>query len=206
MENDIFAVGLTVSIEAHYKTHLATTVLGWEKDVFVLTKAIYVQGQPAKLQSNNVCKIRFLKDGVAYGCETEIITIQFFPFPMMFLKYPAKLECLKLRVAPRFKADLPVTLTDEKGTMHAEAVMLDISEGGCGVKVPAQTGVDLTPEQSYTITFKLLDKEVGITCTVRKLDKGAEFTFLGLEFTNMSQQQKETLALFIDFLKKHGAG
>jgi len=206
MENDIFAVGLTVSIEAHYKTHLATTVLGWEKDVFILTKAIYVQGQPAKLQSNNVCKIRFLKDGVAYGCETEIITIQFFPFPMMFLKYPAKLECLKLRVAPRFKADLPVTLTDEKGAMHAEAVMLDISEGGCGVKVPAQAGVELTPEQNYAITFKLLDKEVRIVCAVRKLDKGAEATFLGLEFTNIPPPQKETVTLFIDFLKKHGAG
>lgn len=206
MENDLFAVGLTLSIETHYKTHLATTVLGWEKDAFVLARAIYVQGQPAKLQTNDLCKIRFLKDGVAYGCETEIITIQFFPFPLMFLKYPVKIECLKLRVAPRFKADLPAKLSDEKGAMRAEAIMLDISEGGCGVKVPALKDVELTPEQSYSITFKLMDKEVCIPCAVRKLDKGAEFTFLGLEFTAIPQPQKETLTLFLDFLKKHGAG
>ena len=206
MENELFAVGLKLSIEAHYKTYLSTTVLGWEKDVFVLTRAIYIQGQPAKLQNNDVCRIRFLKDGVAYGFETEIITIQFFPFPMMFLKYPANTECLKLRVAPRFKADIPVRLAYEKGAVYAEAIMLDISEGGCGVRVPAQNAVDLTPEQSYTITFKLLDRAVRITCAVRKLDKRTDFTLLGLEFTNIPQQQKETLALFLDFLKTHGAG
>jgi c-di-GMP-binding flagellar brake protein YcgR len=90
--------------------------------------------------------------------------------------------------------------------VHAEAIMLDISEGGCGVKVPAQQGVELTPEQNYSVAFTLLDKEVSILCAVKKLDKGPEYTFLGLEFTTIPQQQKETLMLFLDFLKKHGAG
>jgi len=205
MEKTVFEVGLPLSFEAYFKTHLATEVLGWDKDVFLLTRAIYIQGQPAKIKNKDQCKIRFLKEGVAYGFESEIIAVQFYPFPLMYIKYPVKLECLKLRVAPRFKADLPASFSDAAGALIAESVMVDISEGGCGLKVPVQEGRELSPEAAYSIAFKLLDKELRIGCSVRKLDKGKEVYFLGLEFTNVTAQTKETLTQFLDFLKKHSS-
>lgn len=206
MEKEIFEVGLTLSFEAYYKTHLATQVVGWEKNAFLLTKGIYVQGQPAKLKNNDPCKIRFLKDGVAYGFESAVISVQFFPFSLMFIKYPEKLETVKIRVAPRFKVDLPTKLMDNAKTLMADALILDISEGGCGLRVPVEEGKELSPEGTYAITFSVMDKEISLGCGVRKLDKGTETWFLGVEFTNITPQNKEALTLFLDFLKKHPGG
>jgi hypothetical protein len=67
MAENIFDVGLTFSIEAYFKTHRTTQLLGWDTGSFLLIRAIYIQGQPSKLKSKDLCKVRFLKDGVAYG-------------------------------------------------------------------------------------------------------------------------------------------
>jgi len=205
MTTNIFDVGLILSIEAYFKTHQSARVLGWQEEEFLLTSAIYIQGQPSMLKSKDPVKARFLKDGIAYGFESEIIAVQFYPFPLMFMKYPAKLETLKLRVATRFKADLPAKLLDASGALIADAVLIDISEGGCGLKAPVQEGKELTPDAAYAISFTIMDKELSLGCAVRKLDKGQDTYFLGMEFTNVSPQHKETLTLFLDFLKKYAA-
>jgi c-di-GMP-binding flagellar brake protein YcgR len=204
MENNIFNVGLTLSLETRYKTHLWTHVIGWEKDEYILTRAIHVQGQPAKLNSKDPCKVRWLMDGVALGFESEIITVQFFPYPLMFIKYPVSIERLQLRVAQRFKVDLPVKLSDAAQSLTTEGVMLDLSEGGCGLKVPVQNGKELSPDAAYTIAFKLMDKEISIGCTVKKLDQtGKDAYLLGMQFTSISPQQKEALNFFLELLKKN---
>ena len=202
---EIFDINLALSLEAYYKTHLATRVLGWQKDVFLMTHAIYVNGQPAKLTNGDHCKIRFLKDGIAYGFESEIISILFFPFPLMFLKYPTTVETLQLRVSPRCKVDLPATFTDAAGNVIAsDAVLLDLSEGGCGLKVPMRQGLALSPDSAYKIMFQIIDKELTISLGLRKIDKKGDYAFfLGMEFLDMPPQDKETLALILEFLRKH---
>jgi c-di-GMP-binding flagellar brake protein YcgR len=206
MGKDIFEVGLTLSFESYYKTHMTTELVGWEKDAFVLTKAIYIQGQPAKIKNNDTCTVRFLNEGVAYGFTSEVITIQFFPFALMFLKYPAKFETLKIRVAPRYRTDLPARLLDASGAFIVDAILLDISEGGCGLKVPIQQGKEPVPETGYAISFKILDREVGLGCVVKKLAMAQDAYILGMEFVNVSLQQKEMLTMLLDFMKKHVGG
>jgi hypothetical protein len=208
MEKSIFDVGLTFSIEAYFRTHQTTQLLGWDTGLFLLTKAIYIQGQPSKLTSKDLCKVRCLKDGVAYGFESEVIFVQFYPFPLMFLKYPTHIERLDIRVSRRFKFDLPATFSDASGVViSSEAVILDISEGGCGLKVPVQEGVELLPDAAYNITFRIMDKDLNIGLTMRKMDRKGEGTcILGMEFTGIGSQDKETLTLILDFLSKHSAG
>jgi hypothetical protein len=126
----------------------------------------------------------------------------------MFLKYPANIERLDIRVSRRFKLDLPATFSDVSGAViSSEAVLLDISEGGCGLKVPVQEGVELLPDAAYNITFRIMDKELTIGLTMRKMDrKGDGACILGMEFAGVSSQDKETLMLLLDFLSKHSAG
>lgn len=208
MEKDIFEVGLIFSIEAYFKTHRATPLLGWDPGSFLMTKAIYIQGQPSKLKNNDLCKVRYLKDGVAYGFESEVISVQFYPFPLMFLKYPVNIERLDIRVSRRFKFDLPAVFSESSGVViSSDAVILDVSEGGCGLRVPVKEGVELLPDASYNITFRIMDKELTIGLAMRKMDrKDDRVYFLGMEFTDISSQDKETLKLFLDFLSKHTAG
>ncbi len=202
MENIVFNVGLTLSIETYYKAYLSTRVLGWKHNAFILTDAVYVNNLPAKLKTNEPSKVRFLQNGVAYGFESEIITIQV-PFPLVFIKYPQEIACLKLRVAPRFKTDLSVNLIDASGQTIPDAVMIDISEGGCGLKVPVQESRNLLPAEAYAITYQLLHKEVHLACRIKHLVKQQEAYFIGMEFSDVKTSDKETLRIFLDFLNKY---
>jgi c-di-GMP-binding flagellar brake protein YcgR len=201
IERDVFEVGLALSIESHYKTHLATRLLGWDGELFLMTNAIYIQGRPAKLKKSDPCTVRFLKDGVAYGFGSEIISVQFFPFPLMFLRYPADVELIKIRVSHRHKVNLPAVLSDSSGAVLAsDAVLLDISEGGCALKVPVAEGVELPPDAEYAISFRVLDRDLGIGCRIRKMDKRGKYAwFLGMEFAGLSDEKMEMLNSFVEF-------
>lgn len=205
MHKEVFDIGLTLSLETYYKTYHTTQVLGWEKDSFVLTKAIYVQGKAVELLSNDTCKIRLLKDGVACGFESKVIAVQFYPFPLMFIKYPNKIETLNLRVAPRFKIEFPAKFLDAAGALIAGAVLIDISEGGCGLRVPIQKGKELSPEAGYSIALTFMNKEISVGCAVRRLAKDGESYLLGIQFTNVTAHNKETLSMLLDFHKKHAS-
>ena len=126
-------------------------------------------------------------------------------FPLMFIKYPDKIETVNLRVAPRIKIDLPARFLDAAGVRIAEAALTDISEGGCGLRVPILQGKELSPEAGYSITFTVMDKEVSVGCAIKRLEKGGEAYLLGMQFTNVSEKHKGTLSLLVDFLKKHTA-
>lgn len=206
MDDTIFNVGQMLSIEAYFKSRQATHVIGWEKDVFILTRAVYVKGRPTKIKGGDVCKVRFLKDGVAYGFATEVITVQFFPYPLMFLKFPTEVSCLKLRVAQRYKTDLPATFSEAAGSLICDAVIIDLSEGGCGLRMPVQEGRDVPSDADYLVTFTVLDQVLKIPCMVKSIDRGNDACLLGLEFVNAAPDQKEKLVQFIDFLKLYFVG
>jgi c-di-GMP-binding flagellar brake protein YcgR len=202
---NIFEVGQILSFETYYKMHLPSPVIGWQKDEFLLTKAIFINGQPSKLGTKDMVRVRFLTEGVAYGFESEVISVQFFPYPLMFIKYPASVEHLKIRISTRYKTNLPVALSLASGEAIADdASLIDISEGGCGLKVPVQEGRTLPPDADYAVRFKLMDKEMSIGCGVRKFDQRGKYAYiLGMEFVNISPKDKETLLSFIDFLARN---
>jgi len=169
-----------------------------------MTDVIYEQGRPADLNAKDTCTIRFLKEGVAYGFEAEVVTIQFFPFPLMFFSYPSNIACVKLRVAPRYKTDLPATLCDAAGkVIENDAVVLDISEGGCRVQVPLKEGLEFLPDAAYTVRIKVMDKEISSSSGIKNIEKRTDSNVFGMDFSAMTQQNKDTLALFLEFLKKH---
>jgi len=202
--NTAWEVGLTFSTELYYKSYLPAKLLGWEEGVFLMTTAITAQGDQAGLKSNDTIKMRFLKDGNAYGFISEAIHIQHYPFPLMFIKYPADIACVKLRVSPRIKIYLPAILLDASGTVVvSDATMLDISEGGCRLVVPVKDGLKLSPDVPYAITFLARDREFKVSCDMKQLKEGTEFHSLGLEFRKDSDQFRQELASFLDFLSKY---
>ncbi|MBE0568556.1 MAG: flagellar brake protein [Deltaproteobacteria bacterium] len=206
MDDTIFKVGQVLSIEASHKLNQGTRVIGWEKDVFILTRAIYVEGLPTKIKGGDVCTVRFLQDGVAYGFATEVISVQYFPYPLMFLKFPIKISCLKLRVAQRYKTDLPATFSEAAGSLICDAAMIDLSEAGCGLRMPVREGRDVPPDADYVVTFTILDQELRIPCRVKSINKRNDARLLGLEFVNTAPDQKEKLSKFIEFLKVYFVG
>jgi c-di-GMP-binding flagellar brake protein YcgR len=202
MNEEIYNFGLTLSLETYYKTYHTTQVLGVDKDVFIMVRAIYVLGKAVELKSNDTCTIRFLKDGVAYGFKSRVISVQFYPFPLMFIKYPDKIETLQLRVAPRFRVERPAKIFDATGVMLSEAVLVDISSGGCRLKLPTQNGMEFAPGVNYSISFTFVEREFRIDCVVRRLERDGEPQYLGMQFINMNEHITGSLTTLLASLEK----
>lgn len=206
MDKVIFEVGQALSMENYFRTYVTTYVLGWEKGVFLLTRAIWGRSKEPQLKSRDICKVRFLREGVAYGFETVVLSVQFVPSPIMFLRYPEQVERVELRRAPRCRISVPVRLTDVSGTENAGAVMDDLSEGGCLLRVPIEADREFPVDVTYRVSFVIVEKPFSIASEVRKLEKrGADWS-IGLSFTDLSEQDKDALTRVIALFRSSSSG
>jgi c-di-GMP-binding flagellar brake protein YcgR len=203
MDEVIFEVGQALSVESHFRTYVTTHVLGWDAGAFLLTRAIRGRSKEPQLKSRDVCKVRFLREGVAYGFEAVVLSVQFLPAPIMFLRYPEHVERVELRRAPRCKVGMPVKLSDQAGAESPGAVMDDLSEGGCLLRVPVQPDRALSVDAVYTVSFVIVEKTFSITCKVRKLDRRGEEWSIGLAFTDLPEADRDALSRLIKLMRSN---
>jgi hypothetical protein len=155
---------------------------------------------PIPLQRHNQCKIRFLKDGVAYGFETEVMHVILSPYPMMFLKYPYDIEQVTIRKYNRIKLNLNARLLDSNGKLIEDAMITDISEGGCAVNIIGQDRRNLAVDKNYMIKFNILKTDLFLSCAIKKISSRKESCALGIEFNELSTKNKEIIVSFIEVL------
>lgn len=198
MDEDIFEVGLPISIETEYKYYLTTHIIGWEHNLYLMTGIVHSAGKGTSPKVNDQCKVRFLKDGVAYGFETKIISISLYPFPVMYFKFPKALEQFKIRKFNRIKSNITAQLLDGNGTFIADATITDISEGGCGLTIPSGQAKELAHENDYKISFAILETDLKLRCSIRKMKTGRDARCLGIEFHDITPEEKERINLFLD--------
>lgn len=198
MNQDIFDVGRNVSIETDYKYYLTARLIGWERNLFLIVALTHSAGKKEPLKVHDTCKIRFLKDGVAYGFETIILTVVSHPYPVIFLQYPKTVEEFTLRKFHRVKSDLHGRLLDESGKHVSDATITNISVGGCGVRIPLGEGKSLSSQNSYYIDFSILETNLHLFCIIRKIRNERDACCLGLEFFNISPADREQINLFLD--------
>jgi hypothetical protein len=65
MDDDIFEVGRSVSVETEFKYYLSTHIIGWERDMYLMTGIVHSSGKGGALKVNDHCTMRFLKGGIA---------------------------------------------------------------------------------------------------------------------------------------------
>ncbi len=198
MDEEIFEVGRHVSIETDYKYYLTTRLIGWERDQYLITGIAQSGGKRDALKVHDHCKVRFLKDGVAYGFETRILSISPHPFPLIFLQYPKTIEQFTIRKYHRVKSDFRARLLDEHGTYITDATITNISVGGCGVHIPVKEGRELSQHVNYKIDFSVLENDLRLYCVIRKKRTEKDACCLGLEFSDISSEDKEKINLFLD--------
>jgi c-di-GMP-binding flagellar brake protein YcgR len=199
MDNNIFEVGLPIAIETYYKSYLTTELLGWKQDVFLITGVVKSSSKTGQLKVNTHCKMRFLKDGIAYGFETKILVINSHHFPVMFCKYPKAIEQCTIRQFRRINVNLPAQFLDMDGNFVADATIADISAGGCGLTIPVQEGKEPTCESTYKIIFSAMESDMHLCCAIRKIQTLKDKHELGVEFINVAPEEKERIRLFLDF-------
>lgn len=199
MIEDKFTVGLRMTLNINQgDERLMLSLQGWEKGSFLLAGSPLLKG--LNLTSNDDCIIRFVKDGIAYGFETSMLSLQYFPSPLIFFKYPREIKSMQFRKARRVKTNIPARFMDNKGTsdfITEDARIVDLSENGCLVQVPAAKFGESAPGRNCYLTFMILDKSLEVDCRVRNVRSANGYYMMGTEFNNFQENQQEIVSSFI---------
>ncbi|HCL82134.1 MAG TPA: hypothetical protein DHW81_07955, partial [Nitrospiraceae bacterium] len=191
MKQNSFHVGANISIEmVSSYDRIPATLVGWDEGAFIIAKSS--QFKDLQLSSQDCCKVRFVKDGVAYGFQTYTLNMSYFPAPVLFLKYPEAVESMPLRKSKRLKTKMPAKVTKKNGKGNdsdSDAKILDLSATGCFIETVANRF--MTTDESFYLTFMILDKNIEADCVVRNIRKADGRYFIGAEFNSIPPDKKE---------------
>jgi c-di-GMP-binding flagellar brake protein YcgR len=203
MNEDLFYPGLPLLLQLpklEQRVHIA--VVGWQFEQFLLTNLPYINKRPVKLKNDDNCIIRFLKGDDAYGFQTSIISVQFFPAPLIFFNYPLTADKMPFRKSKRFRLSIPAKLLNSPTVQKFDVDISDISDTGCQIRI-TDIGEDaFTLGTRLYLTFNILEKAIEADCLLRNVRQADHFLLLGMEFANLSTANKDLIAAFIDMISK----
>lgn len=198
---------MSFAVEGHNERVWAT-LIGWKKNIFFLSELPYIDGAPLELFSGDKCLVRFIKDGDAHGFETEVLSIQYNPTPLVFFKYPVIVEELAIRKHKRFSTNIPakIVFTD---TITIDVTITNISEGGCLIRTSIPTDVEHKIRKEFASlkrNCKLTFNVLGITlenleCVIRSMRtirKGEKYLLFGAKFTDISPENNKHINSLIN--------
>lgn len=199
MLDDKFHVGLKLWLELNNGADkMPMSLVGWDNGTFILSKS--TQLKSLKIASDDDCVIRFVKDGVAYGFQTNMLSMQYHPTPLIFLKYPQDIKSMSFRKASRIKTNIPARFLKDKGSgefIAADARVVDLSETGCRIEVLEENFEVSDLNKSCYLTFLVLDKSIEMDCVAKNAQKKDSRYLLGVEFETLGNGVRETLSSFI---------
>lgn len=201
MDGDLFTPGLPLLLQLpKLEQRVGIFVIGWQTDLFLLTNLPYLNEKPVKLKSDDNCIIRFLKGDDAYGFQTSIISVQFFPAPLIFFKYPVTVDKTPFRKSKRVRLNILAKLLAPQDVRTYNAEISDISETGCRVRINDQEEESFVIGTRFFLTFNILEKRVEADCVLRNARKMDDALFLGMEFSAISSANKDTIGAFLDMI------
>ncbi len=203
MSNELFNHSLPLLLQVpKLDRRVNISVIGWQKDLFLLTNLPYINEKPVKLKVEDNCIIRFLRGDDAYGFQTSIISVQFFPAPLIFFKYPLNIDKTPFRRSKRFRLNIAAKLLNPQDVHNYDVEIADISETGCRVKVNNLEEEAPPAGTRFYLTFNILEKGIEADCILRNVRRLDDALFLGMEFTSISKTNRETIAAFIEMLSR----
>jgi c-di-GMP-binding flagellar brake protein YcgR len=177
-------------------------VIGWQTELFLLTNMPYLNERPVKLKTDEHCIIRFLKGDDAYGFQTSIISVQFFPAPLIFFKYPTAVDKMPFRKSKRFRLSIPAKILNPQTVQKFDVTISDISSAGCQIAVNIGPDNIFELGDRFYLTFNILEKGIEADCILRNSRQSEGVLLLGLEFASISPANKDLIVAFIDMISK----
>jgi c-di-GMP-binding flagellar brake protein YcgR len=203
MNEELFQPGLSLLLQLpklEQRVHIF--VVGWQTEQFLLTNMPYLNERPIKLKNDDNCIIRFLKGDDAYGFQTSIISVQFFPAPLIFFKYPMSVDKMPFRKSKRFRLSIAAKLLNPESVQKFDVDISDISDSGCQLRVTNVGEDTFVLGSRLYLTFNILEKGIEADCVLRNVRPADNSLVLGLQFINLSPSSKDLICAFIDMISK----
>jgi c-di-GMP-binding flagellar brake protein YcgR len=205
MEKIHLEAGLPILIELSGRLSFDTNVIGFESGSYIIVKLAGDNGDSG-ITVNSSCSARLLHEGVIYTFNTEVLAAMTSPAPLIFLKYPARIESVQLRRDRRYRVNLPAVLQDNtQNFLIKVSSVTDISMQGCRVSIPEGSRYPLLSiGDMCKVSFIVMYKYFEAACIVKNIYDGGNVTFVGIEFIEIRDICKELLNGMINILEVQG--
>jgi len=163
-QNDVqwLAVGSLLHLQPDIpdcKDRYPVVVHGWDEGRFILTDMPSVEGASEIFKVGTDWVARYVLSGKAFGFKMELTKTLFTPKPLIFFRYPDKIETFSIRKHKRISTFMVGSLSRRSGEGEAldeiECVIRDLSRGGCLIEVNARLSVG----DNVTLSFILPNGE-----------------------------------------------
>jgi len=187
------------------KAKLASVLIGMALSRFIL---VTVPKQPEIQQhtlypllypgNNAVCYS--MLPGVATAFTCHIIRFVMSPFPLLYLSFPERCDCVDVREHARIQCLFEAIL--RAGQAEIKGMITDVSLGGCCFEFPVGEG-HVAPEISKAASVVLeswqlkAENEQAMRAIVRSTTAKPEHECIGLKFESVPDGTYETLQRFI---------
>lgn len=181
-----------------------TSIVGMERDKFLIIRPPAVGGIEAGLFKKNRTTVTYLYNGVIYGFRCTMIGLIKAPFPLLILSYPESAEEINLRGQKRLSCFLNAQISIDH--ISLACIIQDISLAGCSLMI---NDVIHAPSILYSIGCKItiavdmereINETVTLNATTRNLWEESDGLKIGASFHPLTSQ---TDIYCMDKLKKY---
>lgn len=151
------------------------------------------------LYKGNTMTVRYIHSGTVLGFSTEILHVAFTPYPLLFLKYPERIESFNLRKDDRVDCLFPAMLVLRGVSLPG--ALSDISRSGCNIVLPSSDETQpLEIDDQLLLRCPLLfaSDQAEIAGTVKQLSKNGTKVRLGLMFTEVPADLLTRITAYIE--------
>jgi len=183
-----------------FRTRFKSQLVGVLQHEYLIVKApqldMYV-GEAKHLLPETEVVVRCVHRGNVFGFRSRLTRVISTPAQILMLHYPETLENYNLRSNDRIDCLLPGNI--EVGKTSRKGLVLDISEEGCRFSVnTAKKKLDIEVDTGVKLNCQLpgIKGDQKFTGKVKRIEKDATRTLLGVQFTEIDDATKKTIAQY----------
>ncbi len=205
VEHQTFSVGIGTRMQFQLgmkgqEFKAAGILVGMMPNESLIIRVPPIPGILNRLEAGSSVVVRYVYAGNVYGFTSKILICIQKPALIVFLAYPATVETMNLRKAQRLQCLFPARVKTHDGDY--DAVMVDISLGGCricldyGAGVPQSADIDQTIEISFHLPG--VEQEQVINARIQNLKKDGQVSEMGVKFDPENEAVLNNVKLHID--------
>ncbi len=174
-------------------------LLGYWPGRSLLVRTPLREGKPMLFRQGRRVRLTFMQARQVVGFNTEVLQECLHPYPYLHLAWPAEVEQVVVRKAPRVGVNLICTVQVE-GAPEQAGRIVDLSRNGCGLQL--KPDVTVLEEDGVVLKFRVkiagVEQIFTLEGRIRSVDDGEKYQTLGVEFLGLSQRQQALLEAYVN--------
>ncbi len=215
IDSSILEIGLPITITKDFDTrniNYKTKIIGGQRDIYLILELPQLNGQLINWPSGTSCTVSFVLSQIPYQFKTIFIKSVHIPYPIMFIKFPQKIENATTREYERIQTYIDADLypLDDKlqkrgidiiGEEHFKknAVLRDFSCGGGLIEVK-NIYTSFSVGEKIGLFFLLPNGETveNLVCDVRNIRIESGKKLAGIKFTDLNSAALKKVTDFLE--------